>query len=101
MLPGSTTPTGNACIGTYAKKLGTAVHLFSVNGTDPTFNEVCGRSSMSGMHNKESMGGNFGTFMRAMRIMDKDAYWLDTRMTSGGTCLYGSATPVVCKLTAQ
>lgn len=42
-----------------------------------------------------------GTFMRAMRIMDKDAYGLDTRMTSGGTCLYGSATPVVCKPTAQ
>ncbi|MFF0067177.1 hypothetical protein ACFYRC_37915 [Streptomyces sp. NPDC005279] len=101
VLPGSTTPTGNACIGTYAKKLGTAVHLFSINGTDPTFKEVCGRSSMSGMHNKESMGGNFGTFMRAMRIMDKDAYWLDTRMTAGSTCLYGSATPVVCKLTAQ
>lgn len=41
------------------------------------------RPSMSGMHNKESMGGNFGTFMRAMRIMDKDTYWLDTRMTAG------------------
>ncbi|MEU9095269.1 hypothetical protein ACIOEW_32050 [Streptomyces sp. NPDC087901] len=56
VLAGSTTPTGNACIGTYAKKLDTAVHLFSINGTDPTFNEVCGRSSMSGMHNKEING---------------------------------------------
>ncbi|MFF4013754.1 hypothetical protein [Streptomyces sp. NPDC001843] len=101
LLPGGTTPTGAACIGTYAKKLGSAVHLFSLNGTDPTFKEVCGRSAISGMHNQESMGNHFASFMREMRIMDKDAYWLDTRMTPGNTCLYGSATPVICKLTAQ
>jgi hypothetical protein len=102
--PGSTTPTGAACIGTYAKKSGTAVHLFSLNGTDPTFKEVCGRSAISGMHNQESMGNHFATFMRDMRIMDKDAYWLDTRMSAGSTCLYGTpgnGEPVICKLTAQ
>jgi hypothetical protein len=33
--------------------------------------------------------------------MDKDAYWLDTRLTAGNTCLYGSATLVICNLTAQ
>ncbi|MFD5074411.1 hypothetical protein [Streptomyces sp. NPDC058371] len=101
---GSTTPTGAACIGTYAKKLGSAVHLFSLNGTDPTFKEVCGRSAISGMHNQESMGNHFATFMRDMRIMDKDAYWLDTRMSPGSTCTYGTpgnGDPVICKLTAQ
>lgn len=30
------------------------------------------------------MGGSFHNFMKQMRIMDKDAYWLDTRMT--GNC---------------
>ncbi|MFG2628180.1 hypothetical protein [Streptomyces sp. NPDC048473] len=96
LLPGGTTPTGDACIGTYAKKLGTAVHLFSINGTDPTFKEVCGRSAISGMHNQESMGGRFTKFLKDMRVMDKDAYWLDTRMTPGATCLHGSIAPVVC-----
>ncbi|MFF1760990.1 hypothetical protein [Streptomyces sp. NPDC058266] len=103
LLPGGTTPTGAACIGTYAKKQGSAVHLFSLNGTDPTFTEVCGRSAISGMHNQESMGNHFATFMRDNRIMDKDPYWLDTRMDDGGTCTYGTGggQPVICKLTAQ
>ncbi|MDI3390129.1 hypothetical protein QIS99_28645 [Streptomyces sp. B-S-A8] len=100
---GGTTPTGAACIGTYAKKHGSMVHLFSLNGTDPTFSEVCGRSAISGMHNQESMGNHFATFMRDMRIMDKDAYWLDTRMDDGGTCKYGigGGQPVICKLAAE
>jgi hypothetical protein len=103
LLPGGTTPTGAACIGTYAKKQGSTVHLFTLDGTDPTFTEVCGRSAISGMHNQESMGNNFATFMRDMRIMDKDACWLDTRMDDGGTCTYGTGggQPVICKLTAQ
>lgn len=100
---GGTTPTGAACINTYAKKLSTLVHLYSLNGTDPTFTEVCGRSAISGMHNQESMGNHFATFMRDNRIMDKDAYWLDTRMNDGGTCTYGigGGQPVICKLTAS
>ncbi|MFH8410559.1 hypothetical protein ACH4FX_38160 [Streptomyces sp. NPDC018019] len=101
LLPGGTTPTGKTCLSTYAKKLGSAVRLFSLNGADPTFKEVCGRSAISGMHNKESMGSHFAKFMREMRITDKDAYWLDTRMTPGNTCLYASAAPVICKLTAK
>ncbi|MCX5083992.1 hypothetical protein ACFC18_40195 [Streptomyces sp. NPDC056121] len=99
LLPGKPTPTGDACLSTYAKKLGAAVHLLSLDGTDPTFTEVCGRSAISGMHNQQSMGGHFGKFMKDMRIMDKDAYWLDTRMTPGITCLNGGSTPVICKLT--
>jgi hypothetical protein len=62
---------------------GSMVHLISLNGTGPTFSEVCGRSAVSGMHNQESMGNHFATFMRDMRIMEKDAYWLDTRIDEG------------------
>ncbi|MFB7356119.1 hypothetical protein [Streptomyces gardneri] len=104
---GSTTgvPNGSACIQTYVKKQGTPLHMFSVDGTNPTFNEVCGRSAISGIHNQESMGNRFVTFMREMRIMDKDAYWVDTRMTAINACLYGAASglgdPVICKLTAN
>ncbi|WP_328315537.1 hypothetical protein [Streptomyces sp. NBC_00388] len=101
MPTGSTTPNGNACLGTNAKKLGTAVHLFSLNGTNPSVKEVCGRSAISGMHNQQSMGGHFSEFMSAMRLMDKVPYWLDTRMTPGNTCLYDGATPAICTSTAQ
>ncbi|NED32234.1 hypothetical protein [Streptomyces sp. SID8499] len=103
LLPGGTTPTGAACVNTYAKKSSTLVHLYSLNGTDPAFTEVCGRSAISGMHNQESMGNHFATFMRDNRIMDRDAYWLDTRMDDGGTCTYGigGGQPVICKLTAR
>ncbi len=105
---GSTTgvPNGAACIQTYVKKQGTSLHLLSVADTDPTFFEVCGRSAMSGIHNQESMGNRFATFMREMRIMDKDAYFVDTRMTAVNACVYGAASgrpgePVICKLTAK
>ncbi|MCS0636671.1 hypothetical protein NX801_13585 [Streptomyces sp. LP05-1] len=85
LLPGGTTLTGAACIGTYAKKLGSMVHLFSLNGTG------------------ESIGDHFATFMRDMRIMDKDPYWLDTWMDDGGTCAYGTdgGQPVICKPAAR
>ncbi|MEU3921824.1 hypothetical protein [Streptomyces sp. NPDC029004] len=59
---GSTTgiPNGSACVQSFAKKHGTKIHLYNIdNGKVPTFNEVCGRSSISGIHNQESMGGNF------------------------------------------
>ncbi|WP_406499807.1 hypothetical protein OG936_34810 [Streptomyces sp. NBC_00846] len=42
-------------------------------GTNPTFKEVCGRSATSGIHNQESLGNHFATFMRDMRIMDLTA----------------------------
>ncbi|MFH9735741.1 hypothetical protein [Streptomyces sp. NPDC017260] len=91
-----------ASSGTYAKKHGSMVHLFSLNGTDLTFSEVCGRSVISGMHNQESMGGHFANSMKQMRIKDKDAYWLDTRMDDGGTCHQGvGGQPVICQLAAQ
>jgi hypothetical protein len=42
--------------------------------------------------------------MKQMRIMDKDAYWLDTRMT--GNCAATDAlghpiAPVICTMTAK
>ncbi|GAA3112510.1 hypothetical protein ACFQ0X_43305 [Streptomyces rectiviolaceus] len=101
---GSTTgtPNGDACVQSFAKKHGTKVHLYNVdNGKVPTFSEVCGRSSISGIHNQESMGANFSSFMKGMRIMDKDAYWLDTRMT--GTCAGTdvSVKAVICTMVAK
>ncbi|MGW3658033.1 hypothetical protein ACWD6R_21095 [Streptomyces sp. NPDC005151] len=50
------------------------------------------------------MGGNFTSFMKQMRIMDKDACWLDSRMT--GPCDHTDAfgtplNPVICTMTAK
>ncbi|MEU9338906.1 hypothetical protein AB0D49_38140 [Streptomyces sp. NPDC048290] len=46
---------------------------------------------------------DFANFIKQMRIKDKDAYWLDTRMDDGGTCRYGvgGGQPVICELVAQ
>ncbi|WP_326654870.1 MULTISPECIES: hypothetical protein [unclassified Streptomyces] len=43
-------------------------------------------------------------FMKQMRIIDRDAYWLDTRMT--GNCAATEAfgkpvNPVICTMTAK
>ncbi|MET7719172.1 hypothetical protein ABZS89_43980, partial [Streptomyces sp. NPDC005407] len=70
----------------------------------PQYKEVCGRSAISGIHNQQSVGGRFSTFLKDMRITDKDAYWLDTRMTE--SCVYDDALgrpiePVICKMTAK
>ncbi|WP_328406343.1 hypothetical protein OHS70_38905 (plasmid) [Streptomyces sp. NBC_00390] len=85
--PTTQTPNGKFCVQTFAKQYNSAMHLYNIDGTyaefgDPTNAPVCGRSAMSGIHNQESMGNRFATFMKDMRIMDKDAYWLDTRMTT-------------------
>ncbi|WP_405889199.1 hypothetical protein OG427_00155 [Streptomyces sp. NBC_00133] len=104
---GSTTgdPDGSACVQSFAKKHETKIHLYNIdNGKVPTFNEVCGRSSISGNQNQQSMGGNFNNFMKQMRIIDKDAYWLNTRMT--GNCAATDAfgkpvNPVICTMTAK
>ncbi|MGW1278889.1 hypothetical protein ACWD4V_18310 [Streptomyces tsukubensis] len=87
---------------TFAKQNGTRMHLYNVdNGVVPTFHEVCGRSAISGIQNQESMGGNFNNFMKQMRIMDRDAYWLNTRLT--GVCEPTDATgqPLTCIMTAK
>lgn len=117
-IPGGSatdTPDGKNCVQTFAKKQGSYVHLYNIEGTKPSFyvddqtgqpqyKEVCGRSAISGIHNQQSMGGRFSTFLKDMRIRDKDAYWLDTRMTE--SCVYDDALgrpiePVICKMTAK
>lgn len=102
--PDSTTgvPNGKACVQTFAKKHDSAVHLYNIDGTVPTWHEVCGRSAISGVHNQQSMGARFSAFMQDMRIMDKDPYWLDTRMS--GQCKYldpPPGSPVICTMTAK
>ncbi|MFD3946145.1 DNRLRE domain-containing protein [Streptomyces sp. NPDC058579] len=54
-----------------------SVHFLDDTRYDaPTFNENCGRSSMSGDVNQGSMRP-FGDFARQMRLLDEQAYFLD------------------------
>ncbi|MGW7052999.1 hypothetical protein [Streptomyces sp. NPDC054887] len=54
-----------------------SVHFLDDTRYDaPTFNENCGRSSMSGDVNQGSMQP-FGTFAREMRLLDEQGYFLD------------------------
>ncbi|GLP67580.1 hypothetical protein TUSST3_42020 [Streptomyces sp. TUS-ST3] len=77
---GGTNPVGSGddCLQTYAMK--DADGLWRLHADLryplPTWNEVCGRSSMSNNQNTQSMS-LFPTFRRNYRVMDKDDYWLD------------------------
>lgn len=103
---GSTTgkPNGSACIQSFAKKHGSAIHLYNIEGNIPTLHEVCGRSAISGAQNRDSVGSRNAKFLKDMRIIDGDPYWLDHRMTEN--CKYKDALgepilPVICMMTAK
>ncbi|MFE1839758.1 golvesin C-terminal-like domain-containing protein [Streptomyces sviceus] len=91
-------PNGRACIETYATKVNGTMHLYNLNGTVPTWTEVCGRSAISDTDNQQSMSP-FGGFITKMRLMGKDAYWLDTA-TSGDCGTPSVSTSVKCTLRA-
>ncbi|MCF2128175.1 hypothetical protein L1I79_17285 [Strepomyces sp. STD 3.1] len=71
---------GDECVQTYATRATQGEwHLYDDERTAaPTWNEVCGRSSMSGWMNSTSMGGAFSSgFSTKYRLLDQDPYWVD------------------------
>ncbi|MFJ3933855.1 hypothetical protein [Streptomyces sp. NPDC090029] len=79
--PGGTNPVtknGSECVQTYLKRDSAttmSLHL-RPDYPDPTWNEPCGRSSMSNWQNSQSMQ-SFPTFMINQRLMQDDKYWVD------------------------
>lgn len=69
------------------------------SGTVPTWTEVCGRSAISDRDNQDSMSP-FGGFITKMRLMGKDAYWLDTAVSGDCGTPNPNSTSVKCTLTA-
>ncbi|MFG2113723.1 hypothetical protein ACGFRB_13990 [Streptomyces sp. NPDC048718] len=69
---------GDACVQTYATRV--AQGTWKLYDDDryplPTFNEVCGRSSMAQWQNGGSMN-RFGGFASYFRLLDSDEYWVD------------------------
>lgn len=69
---------GDACVTTYAKKDSDGkwrLHL-DERSPVPTWNESCGRASMSNNQNTQSMQP-FGAFINENRLIDGDSYWLN------------------------
>lgn len=75
---------GSECLQTYTKDVNGTVHLYNIGGYAPQWSEVCGRSAIAGSQNSGSMS-QFGGFRSNMRLLNGDAYLLDTGITSGCT----------------
>jgi hypothetical protein len=69
---------GRECVQTYEKQLpdGTYRLYDDERFAAPTWEETCGRSSMSLNVNSQSMA-RFGSFASTFRLIDKDTYWVD------------------------
>ncbi|MGP3999491.1 hypothetical protein [Streptomyces sp. 8N706] len=90
---------GAKCIQSYATKVDGKIHLRNLPGALTTFKEVCGRSAMSGSQNRGSMGAFSAGFVNNMRLMDKDAYWLETNIT--GSCTSANSDAWRCTMTLK
>ncbi|MFF7274780.1 Tat pathway signal protein [Streptomyces griseorubiginosus] len=90
---------GSECVQTYAQMDSGTIHLRNLPGTVPSFNEVCGRSAISGVQNQGSMAAFSAGFAKKMRLMKKDAYWLDTAIL--GTCAPRTGNFIQCTMTTD
>ncbi len=76
---GMTLASGNTCVQMYATKNpdGTYTLNLDPNYPYPTWQEVCGRAAITVTQNTAA-GGDLGRFTTAMRLLDKDAYFVRT-----------------------
>ncbi|WP_406364392.1 hypothetical protein [Streptomyces sp. NBC_01579] len=70
---------GRECVQTYEKQLpdGTYRLYDDERYAAPTWDETCGRSSMSVNVNSQSMARFGSSFAPTFRMLDKDTYWVD------------------------
>lgn len=88
---------GSECVQSYSTKVDNTIHLRNLPGSYTSFNEVCGRSAISGSQNSGSMSAFSSGFAKKMRLMDKDAYWLDTGLA--GDCSVADMDAWRCTMT--
>ncbi|MGW6454887.1 DNRLRE domain-containing protein [Streptomyces sp. NPDC055078] len=93
---------GGGCIQTVAAKVDNgSEHLLDDTRYDaPTFNETCGRSSMSGKVNSGSMNltNFYEGFLKKFRVIDQDAYTLEPGSAWFRACDTSKA-ELVCTMT--
>ncbi|MEU1628066.1 hypothetical protein ABZ746_22575 [Streptomyces sp. NPDC020096] len=76
---GMTLTSGNACVQMYATQNPDSTYTLNLdpNYPYPTWQEVCGRAAITVSQNKAA-GGSLGHFTTAVRLLDKDAYFVHT-----------------------
>nr|WP_275424897.1 Tat pathway signal protein [Streptomyces sp. SID13726] len=95
---GGTNPsTGDKCVQTVATRSDSGQYkLYDDDRYDfPKWNEVCGRSSMSGWVNSGSMARFPKGFVDKYRLMDTDEYFIET---PGFSSCSAASLPVVCTM---
>lgn len=80
---GMTLPSGTSCVQMYAVKNtnGTYTLKLDQNYAYPTWNEICGRAAITTTQNTAA-GGALGRFTTAVRLLDNDAYYVNTGFES-------------------
>ncbi|MFJ8195108.1 DNRLRE domain-containing protein [Streptomyces sp. NPDC096094] len=94
---------GGECIQTVAAKTDDGSdHLLDDTRYDaPTWDETCGRSSMSKYINSGAMSSFGNTFAPGMRLLDQDEYWVNPGSTPGRSWFNGCSTStpeVICTM---
>ncbi|WP_051735288.1 hypothetical protein [Streptomyces sp. NRRL B-3229] len=76
---GMTLASGKSCVQMYAVKNsdGTYTLKLDENYAYPTWNEICGRAAITSSQNSAA-GGALGRFTTAVRLLDNDAYYVNT-----------------------
>ncbi|MQY36938.1 hypothetical protein SRB17_49400 [Streptomyces sp. RB17] len=76
---GMTLASGKSCVQMYAVKNadGTYTLKLDENYAYPTWNEICGRAAITTSQNTAA-GGKLGRFTTSVRLLDRDAYYVNT-----------------------
>ena len=76
---GTTLASGRSCAQMYAVKNANGTYMLKLdeNYAYPTWNEVCGRAAITNPQNSVA-GGALGRFTTAVRLLDYDAYYVNT-----------------------
>ncbi|WP_078626494.1 hypothetical protein [Streptomyces sp. NRRL S-241] len=73
---GQSLTSGKYCVQMYDDKNSGLLKLDN-NYPNPTWNEICGRAAVRTSQNTAA-GGDLGRFTSEVRLLDKDAYWVQT-----------------------
>ncbi|MFJ2847535.1 Tat pathway signal protein [Streptomyces griseofuscus] len=80
---GMTLTSGKSCVQMYAVRNTDGTYTLKVdeNAPYPTWNEICGRAAITTSQNTAA-GGKLGRFTTSVRLLDSDAYYVNTGFES-------------------
>lgn len=76
---GMTLPSGKLCVQMYAFEQADGSWMLDLDGrfAYPSWNEICGRAAVPALQNTNA-GGDLGRFTSEVRLLDADAYYVQT-----------------------